>query len=466
MKMHAAKYIPIMLLSAICFVSLVGEATAGLVPRSFDSHYPRIIYTQKQIDLVALKIQKNELPYTSAYEDLIRVADSYSNRTHTATSDFHTPPYYDDQAENAQAKEGLALDAHAAHTNALAYALSGETKYAQKAIYFLNAWASIHKTITENDVQGEATGTVLTASNLMSGFLIAADLLLGQAIWSENEKTIFKLWVQQVFLPAASSIKTKTNNWGDWGTFGTASSYHILKDQTKLLLEIERMKARIDKYQDADGFMPQEIRREANGLWYTYFALVPVTLSAQLAYNTTGEDLFHYESANGKKIQKALNCLYYYIFHKSEWPWYPMKDSAPGRDAPCDLFEAMNPYYNNQYETYTSSFRPVKGDYKGSRVSHLGWSFPTLMKTTDDLVNTDKKNIAISSQIAYYNPIQEKIIFMNEVKNLPCFLFDAYGKMVKKNNTSDQYMDISDMPTGYYFLKVAGQILKIIRIKS
>lgn len=466
MKIHSAKYISIVLLSAMCVVSLVGETTAGIVPRSSDSHYPRIIYTQTQIDLVALKIQENEESYVLAYEDLIRVAESYSNRTHTATSDFHTPPFYDDQDENVQAKEGLAIDAHAAHTNALAYALSGETKYAQKAIYFLNAWASIHKTITENDVQGEATGTVLTASNLMSGFLIAADLLLGQAIWSENEKTIFKLWVKQVFLPTASSIKTKSNNWGDWGTFGTASSYHILKDQTKLSLEIERMKARIDKHQDADGSMPQETRREANGLWYTYFTLVPVTLLAQLAYNTTGEDMFHYESTNGKKIQKALDYLYYYIYHKSEWPWYSMKDSAPGRDAPCDLFEAMNPYYNNQYESYPSSFRPVKGGYKGSRVSHLGWSFPTLMKTTDDFVNTDKKNIAIPIQTAYYNPAQQKIIFMNEVKNLPCFLFDAHGKMVRKNYTNDQYMDISDMSTGFYFLKIAGEILKIIKIKS
>ncbi|MPN08223.1 hypothetical protein SDC9_155505 [bioreactor metagenome] len=57
-----------------------------------------------------------------------------------------------------------------------------------------------------------------------------------------------------------------------------------------------------------------------------------------------------------------------------------MKDSAPDKDAPSDLFEAMNDFYNNRYDAFVKSFRPVLGGYKGTRVSHTGWSFPTLMK--------------------------------------------------------------------------------------
>ncbi|MEA4935333.1 MAG: alginate lyase family protein [Paludibacter sp.] len=349
-------------------------------PQSTHPDFPRLLYTQDQINFVVDQINRRSSPWYPAYTKLISIADSYANREHTATADFHTPPFYDDKDENINAKNGLASDSHAAHANALAYALNGDEKYARKAIYFLNAWSTINRTITENDVNGEATGTVLTASGLMSGFLIAADLLSGQNIWPNEDQIKFRAYVQNILLPAVSSIKGKSNNWGDWGTYATAASYHILGKKAELKNETERMKVRIDKYQNEDGSMPQETRREGNGIWYTYFALTPMTLGAQLAFNTVGTDLFHYESPNGKKIEKALNYLEYYENHKSEWPWYQMKDSAPDKDAPSDLFEAMNDFYNNRYDAFVKSFRPVLGGYKGTRVSHTGWSFPTLMK--------------------------------------------------------------------------------------
>lgn len=349
-------------------------------PQSGSEFFPRLLYTQEQINYVASKVNERASTWYSAYTRLISIADSYADREHTASEDFHTPAYYDGKDENILAKEGLALDSHAAHANALAFALTGKEEYGRKAIYFLNAWASINKTVTEIDSQGEATGTVLTFSNLIPNFLTAADLLFGHAVWPEEDKAAFKSWVEEVILPNVSSIKTKSNNWGDWGTFATAASYHILGNRTGLLNEVERMKTRIDTHQNADGSMPQETRRETNGLWYTYFALTPMTLSAQLAFNTTAVDLFSWVSPNGKSIQKALDYLEYYELHKSEWPWHPLSNSAPTKDAPSDLFEAMNDFYNKKYNDFVKSFRPVVGGYKGTRVSHMGWSFPTLMK--------------------------------------------------------------------------------------
>lgn len=352
-------------------------------PQSQNGDFPRLIYTQEQINFVAGKINERSVPYYPAYTKLISTANNYLERQHAATEDFHTPRFYGEKDENIEAKSGLALDTYAAHANALAFALNGDTVYAKKAIYFLNAWADINKSITEIDSEGETTGTVLTASNLMSGFLIAADLLSGHEVWKEDDKTRFHAWVKNILLPNAHSIKGRSNNWGDWGTFATAASYHILGRKTELSNEVERMKLRIDSHQADDGSMPQETRRESNGLWYTYFALVPMTLSAQLAFNTNDIDLFHWESSNGRTIQKALDYLEYYELHKSEWPWYSMKDSQPTKDAPTDLFEAMNSFYDNKYNSFVRLFRPVHGGYKGTRVSHTGWSFPTLMRMTD-----------------------------------------------------------------------------------
>ena len=289
-----------------------------VVPVSQSSQFPRF-HTQAQIEFVAGQINKKEEPWKSAYNKLIELADSYQDREHEAVADFHTPAFYDGQDENIDAKQGLALDCHAAYANALAYALTGNEKYGNKAIYFLNAWATINTTITENDKDGNATGTVLTAANLISQMMIAADLLLGQEIWTVAEKTAFKTWIQTVALPQSFRlIRTKSNNWGDWGLFATAMAYHILEVNDKVKEELDRIPARLPKCISADGAMPNETRREANGLWYTYYALTPITLSAQLAYNTIGVNLFTWQSGE-KSLKKALDYLLYYELHRTEW---------------------------------------------------------------------------------------------------------------------------------------------------
>lgn len=446
----------LLLISILFFLFFNGRASN--LPISSDADHPKLIYTQEQIDFIAEKISEKAEPWYSAYNNLISIANSYSNRKHGAVAVFHTPPFYEDKEDNIDAKSELALDVHAAHANALAYVLNGNETYARKAIYFLNAWANINKTILEEDSEGEATGTVLTASNLMSEFLIAADLLLGQSIWPENEKNIFKSWVETVYRPSASSIKTKSNNWGNWGNWGTAASCYILKDKTGLKTEINRLKEKINNNQNADGSLPQETRRENNGLWYTYFALVPTTMTARLALNTTGENFFSWVSEDGRSIKKALDYLYYYIFHKSEWPWYDMKDSTPSKDSPCDLFEAMNQYYNNQFEGYTKLHRPVRGGYKGNRVSHTGWSFPTLMLHP----STVAAQKYVNSENSTFYIKDDKIYFTNaNINQNEASLYDLYGRCLQTTMRNSSF-DISGMPIGIYVLKINRQNIKIM----
>lgn len=354
-----------------------------IIPISQSTQFPRF-HTQAQIEFVAGKINKKEEPWKSAYNKLIELADFYQDREHEAVEDFHTPAFYGGQDENIDAKQGLALDSHAAYANALAYALNGDKKYGNKAIYFLNAWAAINKTITENDKDGNDTGTVLTAANLISQMMIAADLLLGQDIWAATEKTAFKTWIQSVALPQSFRlIRTKSNNWGDWGLFATAMAYHILELNDKVKEELDRIPARLPKCISADGAMPNETRREANGVWYTYYALTPITLSAQLAYNTIETNLFTWQLGE-KSLKKALDYLLYYELNRTEWPhWTFTTDKVRSKDAPTDLYEAMNDYFDDEYKSFVGSFQPVLGGYKGNRVSHHGWTFATLMRVTD-----------------------------------------------------------------------------------
>lgn len=348
-------------------------------PVSKDPQYPRF-YTQENIEYVAGQINKQEEPWKGAYEKLIEIANSYQNREHQAVEDYHTSAFHDNPEDNIEAREGLTLDSYAAYSNALAYALTGEEKYGNKAIYFLNAWAATNKSITENDSEGNATGTSVGAANLISEMMIAADLLLGHDIWSEEDKTAFINWVRYTALPIFRSIYTKANNWGDWGTFATAMTYHILGLNNMVKDQADRVATRLSKSVSADGSMPQEVRREGNGLWYTYYALTPITMSAQLLYNTVEVDIFSWSSGE-KSLKKALDYLHYYELNRMEWPhWTFTTNKERTKDAPTDLFEAMNDYYNDEYKEFTTGFQPVLGGYKGNRISHFGWNFATLMR--------------------------------------------------------------------------------------
>ena len=339
--------------------------------------HPRLMHNTAQIDFVKAKIASAAQPWTSAYQQLIAKANSYANRTHVAVASFSVPPFYTDPVASGAAKDGYLTDAHAAYANALAYALGGNEAHAYKAIYFLNAWASINTNIA-------TTGdTPLVSSYGGTGLLIAADLLLNSTLWPSAEKEAFKNWVRLKYLPIVGAIKTNSNNWGDWATLAVISAYGVLDDEAKLLLEVDRIKARMDKHIETDGHLPQEVRREENGIWYTYFALSAMTSSARVAQNATGENLFTYTSPSGKTYKKALDYLHHYLYQQQLWPWHTMGPKNLNNFVwPVDLFEAMNEFYGNAYNGLVSPFRPVLGGYKNDFVkpTHVSWNYPTLMR--------------------------------------------------------------------------------------
>lgn len=346
---------------------------------AYGQNYTGLIYTAADIAFVKSKINNAEEPWTSAYQQLIAKANGYAPSTHHAVATFHVPPYYNDPEAHNEAKMGLSTDAHAAYTNAIAYLLSDNETYAMKAIYFMNAWAS------NNTVVSTTHDSPLVAAYSGIGLLFGAELLMSSDLWPETQKSIFRTWVQQAYLPAVNTIKGRKNNWGDWGTLAVMASHYILGNTNGFNAEVIRVKGRIDENIANDGHLPEEVSRDINGLWYTYYTLTPMTLSAKAILNVNNENLFQWISPSGKSIKKALDYLFYYTNNKTEWPWYPITSPRPQtKEAPTDLFEAMNDYYNNAYINFSTPFRPIFGGYKDDALSHIPWTFPTLMKTTEN----------------------------------------------------------------------------------
>lgn len=331
------------------------------------------MHPERQIEFVKKQIRNKKEPYLSAYKQLIHDADSIYNQPHHALVNFAVPGYYDKPEEHRNNSLAIQTDAFAAYCLALAYRLSDETKYGEKAICFLNAWADTNKTYSEHD-------GVLVMTYSGAGFLMGAELMSETDIWSGADKAVFSKWLTSVYKKAANEIRVHKNNWADWGRFGSLLTASLLNDEEEIAENLSLIKSDMFEKIASDGSMPEETRRGGNGIWYTYFSLAPMTASAWLVYNLTGEDLFHREK-DGKSIKKALDYLFYYEQHPDEWVWYKNPGTGKNDIWPKDLFEAMGGIYKDEkFSAYAEKYRPVIYPKH-----HYAWVFTTLMPVTLDI---------------------------------------------------------------------------------
>lgn len=330
-----------------------------------------LMHPTSQINFVKSQISKKSEPVYTAYKQLTALADSILLTEHHAVEDFSVPGFYSDkEGQRAMAKK-LHADAFGAYCTALAYTLSGEKKYASKALYFLNSWASINKKYSQFD------GPVVL-SYAGAGLMIAAELLKNDPLWMKKDQDHFKTWTIQVYQKATHFLRERANNLADWSRFSNLLSANFLDDQKELSFTIALIKNDLFEKMAADGHLIEEVKREEKGLWYTYFSLAPLTASMWCIYNATGENLFMV-SKDGKSVRKAIDYLYYYNQHPTEWPWFHNPDiDMLNLDAgvwPSNLLEAMKDIYKtHQFDSYLSMYRPIV-----YRKNHFAWTFPTLM---------------------------------------------------------------------------------------
>src|SRR5690606_32333648 len=139
------------------------------------------MHPQSQIDFVKAKIAKQEQPYHDAYLQLLQYADSAMVRDHGALVDFDVPGFYIDPKLHRTNSRILQSDAFDAYAGAVAFRLGSEEKYAEKAKYFLMAWA-------ETNIKYSNYDGSLVMDYSGTAMVNAATLLLDKADWQEAEK--------------------------------------------------------------------------------------------------------------------------------------------------------------------------------------------------------------------------------------------------------------------------------------
>ena len=339
-----------------------------LVPDAAGYDHPGGMHPQQQISFVKKKIQQKQQPYYNAYLVLISEADSALQEKNHALADFNVPGYYKDAATHRANSKVLQTDAFNAYACALAYQLSGQKKYANKSLEFLKAWAD------KNKGYSNADGSLVMAYS-GTAMIMAAELLYHYKGWPKKDKAQFLSWTRNVYRKAADEIRTHKNNWADWGRFGSILTAHLLDDKAEMAENIRLIKSDLFHKIAPDGHMPEEVRRQGNGIWYTYFSLAPITAACWVALQAEGTNLFIYQQ-EGRSLKTALDYLYYYNQHPDQWKWF--QNPRPGSPGswPGNLLEAMHGIYQDEkYSSYVKEARPI---YYPAH--HFAWTFPTLTK--------------------------------------------------------------------------------------
>jgi len=331
------------------------------------------MHPQQQIDFVKMKVAQKQQPYYNGYLQLINNANQAFNHSTHAVANFSVPGYYINSTMHINRSWPLQADSFDAYACALAYHISGgQTIYANQSLRFLKAWADL------NTVYSDADG-VLVMTYAGTGMVIAGELLYNYNGWNSTDKAKFFQWVTNVYSKASNTIKTNENNWGDWGRLGSILTAHLFDNSQQLQEITDLIKRDLFLKIAQDGHMPEETVREANGIWYTYFSLAPMTAACWVTYQTTKENLFNISQGNAS-IKLALDYLYYYNMHPDQWPWFKNPNKGSPSSWPGNLLEAMGSLYNDtDYIDYVQPARPIIYP-----THHFAWTFPTLMRVELD----------------------------------------------------------------------------------
>ncbi|SDE01364.1 alginate lyase family protein [Pedobacter soli] len=355
----------LILYTVLCLIFWLGYQN-----KIYASDQPGGMHPQRQIDFVKAQIRNKKEPYFTAFKALIIKADSGLLINQHAVEDFSIPGFYADKEGHRRTSLALQVDGFSAYSCALAYQLTGQAKYALKAIYFLNSWAATNKKYSQLDGS-------LVMSYSGTTMMMAAELLKNNKSWKAKDQQQFIWWTKNVFRQAANSIRYRNNNSGDWSRFASLLADVYLNDQEDFQKNVEMIKNELFKQIAPDGHMVEEVKRQGNGIWYTYFSLAPISASFWVVYNQTSENLFSLEQ-NGTSLKKALDYLLYHNQHPEEWTWFKKpvtgnKDTATGF-WPANLLEALNGiYHSKDFDDFVAPYRPIvypRHDY--------AWTYPTL----------------------------------------------------------------------------------------
>ena len=379
---------------------------------------PYGLYTSEQINKARELVKKGAEPQTSAYLKLMKLANSALNKTHHAVASLKSYQWYTATAaqkeEMNRQQHYLSEDANNAHELALAYRFTGETKYAEKAAYFINAWARINKEYIGVGFKGDSSSNWKTPYyyNQTNADLImvtsgapliqAAILIKDYTGWSSTDQEVFSRWCTNVFRKNSDTLlQNKDFLINNTGISARQSIilHHVWQGNTSALINEDipmvkkmlnlQLQTLTDAGYNIPDMLPHEVRRGNQGMWYTAWALAAFTNAMEIIQNHTGVNLFRWENINGSNVEKALDRFFIYAQKPNSWPWLDKSGNTNGHVTKIPqpgswggtLYEAMGIKFNKE------TWKKWAGGPTVWFTTQLNWQLPSLIQPNN--INTN-----------------------------------------------------------------------------
>jgi len=224
-------------------------------------------------------------------------------------------------------------------TLALAYYLTGNEKYADRAAQQLRTWFLDSATkmtphlrfaqIVRGNPNERGSGIIDTRWFIET--VDAIGLLNGSPAWSAADQRGMQDWMSQYLQWLLTSPNGKhehdaKNNHGSWYAAQTAALAMFVGDTARARRIATDAKARIGWQITPAGEQPLELER-TKSMHYSGFNVEALSRLAEIG-RQIGVDLWHYQAPEGGSLRKAIDNLAKYAATPSAWP-------APARSPTC-----------------------------------------------------------------------------------------------------------------------------------
>lgn len=299
------------------------------------SNHPNMYLNADEIESIKQKVSSNQQPWKTAYDNMIDGDYKYINMPiQSVTFGGNTPPsgdIHDYYTEPPYSSDGIS-DPNSDRTDysslinvsrsvrylGLAYALTGNSAYADKAVQLINAWTVDSSTrMNPKFTNGQSH---IEISAVTAGMFYGADLIWNYPGWDQSDRATFKDWTAQMI--GSAKTWSNNNNFENWRLVFISSASVITEDENNKQYAFDRWKAIISDQMNLDGSMKNELGR-TNSLTYSTFALNAMTQTAEIARHNN-VDLYNYKLSDNRGLEKALDFHVPYIIDPSTWTYQQM----------------------------------------------------------------------------------------------------------------------------------------------
>lgn len=243
---------------------------------------------------------------------------------------------------------------------ASAYKLTGDKKYVKGALVHLKAWFCDAATLMNPNllyaqaIQGRFTGRGIGIIDTIHLMEVAQGILVMQSAIQASTLEDLKQWFADYLHwltthPYGKDELNAKNNHGTCWIMQVASFAKLTENKKLLDFCRDRYKnVLLPNQMAADGSFPLELAR-TKPYGYSIFNLDAMSMICQIL-SVKDDNLWNYETADGKSIKKGIAFLYPFVADKTKWP-YP-KDVMYWENWPVAqpfLLMGANAYQNNNW---------------------------------------------------------------------------------------------------------------------